>query len=134
VLQEIQKLSPKHYIRTDFTVARIRYKDDVREIIVPVDHYQQGDTGFEVIAVEIIAAHCPWDMEQTYLTIDTEHTHIIDQRLMDMVEVDPAAHKVLKDLDTVTIDVEPNYSCVTDEISSLRDRVKELEDKLNKIT
>lgn len=95
MLSEIAKLSPKHFVKITFEIAYIRYMDDIRQIIVPVSHYIQGDTGFEIIPVECIAKFCPWDMERTKVTIMTEHTKIIDQNLHDMVIESPDAHRKL---------------------------------------
>ena len=103
-MREIQKLSPKHWVRTYYTCAAIFHELNIKYVIyvvVPVDVYRQGEMEYEIIPVEMLAKNCPWNMENTCVKIHSEHTDIDGLLLSSLVEVTPEAARNLQYLDTV---------------------------------
>lgn len=102
VFKEMEKLTPKHYIRTYFTLAELRPEDPrsdkVVYVVLPVDVYERESMGYEIMPVRILAENCPWDMERTLVRIDSENTHIIEN-LHDILIEDIDLHKHLVKLD-----------------------------------
>ena len=99
VLKEMEKLTPKHFIRTIFTVAELSIdQGHKREVILPVDIYERGELGYEIMPIRILAENCPQDMEKTNVKVDTENTHI-DGNLHDIVVEDVELHTHLKNIE-----------------------------------
>ena len=102
---EIMKLTPSCYRRTYYTVATIDYLpigrrvvQDSRQVVIPVDVYENYDLGFEIIGVVSLAGQIPWDLKDTIVKIDTNHTHI-DGRVEELIMESLPAHKKLAELD-----------------------------------
>lgn len=87
--KELDKLKPSHYDGTFFTIAHLRqmngWKPQELDIVVPVEKWCNGETGFEVISINALAAQCPWDMMITSVIIDTGVTKI-DGRLAELID------------------------------------------------
>ena len=101
VLSRMENLTQKDRIKTYFTCAELRPEDPrsdkVVYVILPVDVYEKDGMGYEIMPVEILAKHCPWDMERTIIKVDSKETHIIEN-LHDIVVEDAELHKHLKNL------------------------------------
>ena len=102
VFKEMEKLTPKHFKRTEFTLAELRWLAFDRTyrhyVVLPVDVYEREDMGYEIMPVRILAENCPWDMNRTIVKIDTENTHI-EGNLHDIVIEDAELHTHLKNLE-----------------------------------
>ena len=99
VLKEMEKLTPEHHIRTDFTVAELSIDQRHKcEVILPVEIYERGEMGYEIMLIRILAENCPWDMEKTNVKINTENTHI-NGNLHDIIVEDAKLHAHLKNLE-----------------------------------
>jgi hypothetical protein len=110
VFKEMEKLTPEHFIRTYYTVAELRWpafdRTYKKYVILPVDVYERYDMGYEIMPVRILAANCPWDMNQTIVKIDSENTHIEDN-LHEIVVADAELHKYLCALDGSKVESKP---------------------------
>jgi len=102
VLREMEKLTPEHFKKTEFTLAELRWPAFDRTykcyVVLPVDIYERGEMGYEIMPVRILAENCPWDMNRTIVKIDTENTHIEDN-LHDIVVEDAELHAHLKNIE-----------------------------------
>lgn len=102
VLKEMEKLTPKHRIKTFFTLAELRpddpYSDQVRYVVLPVDVYECDTLGYEIMPINILAKNCPWDMTNTLVKIKTENTDILDN-LHNLVIEDAELHQHLSALE-----------------------------------
>ena len=99
VLREMEKLTPEHHIRTDFTVAELSIDQRHKcEVILPVEIYERGEMGYEIMPIRILAENCPWDMEKTNVKIDTKNTHI-NGNLHDIIVEDAELHAHLKNIE-----------------------------------
>lgn len=98
--QQLLKLSPNNYVRTYFSVAMLIREDesDRIRIIVPIDVYENGNWGYEIISIQSLAAQCPWDMTKTWVRIHSECTDY-EGNLHDLIMESPAAHKKLSALE-----------------------------------
>lgn len=98
VFKEMEKLTPKHKVKTYYTCAELRYstfeKTYRKYVILNVDVYERYDMGYEIMPVEVLAKNCPWDMNKTIVKIDSEQTHI-EGNLHDIVVEDAELHKHL---------------------------------------
>lgn len=95
VLKELEKLTPKHFVRTYYTTVTMRRRSEVRVCVVPVNVYENNDFGYEIMPIDIIAKNCPWDMMETNISIDTENTHL-SGNLHKLVVEDAEVHKHLR--------------------------------------
>ena len=120
--RELEKLSKEDYVDTYMTCVELRPSDacdgKVEYVILPVDTYEKFDTGYEIMPVEVLAAHCKWDMKKTNVRVNTEHTHI-DNNLYDIIDEDVEIHRHLKQLK------EPD-STLQDEIDKLQKEIEAL--------
>ena len=102
VFAHMEKLTNKDRVKTYFTVEELRpndpYSDQVRRVILPVNVYEIDGMGFEIMPVNVLAKHCPWDMEKTLVRIKTDYTDF-DGILHDIVVEDAEVHKHLTQLD-----------------------------------
>lgn len=102
VLKEMEKLTPKHYKGTYYTLAELRPEDPrsdrVIYVVLPVDTYEREGMGYEIMPVEILAKNCPWDMTRTIVRVDSKNTHIMEN-LHDTVVEDADLHRHLKGLE-----------------------------------
>ena len=100
IFEMMKELRPEHKVKTYYTYARMETdgSDRIVSVILPVDVYEYDDMGFEIMPVRMLAAHCPWDMEKTIVTIDTEFTHF-HGNLHDIIMEDIEVHKNLCALD-----------------------------------
>ena len=102
VFKGMEQLKPEHLTHVGLTMAELRpddpYSDQVVRVILPVNEYQLGNMGYEIMPVEILAKHCPWDMTRTLVKIRTDHTDILEN-LHDIVVEDAKVHQHLKALE-----------------------------------
>lgn len=102
IYDRMNKLTRKDLVRTYYTVAEMRPEDPrsdrVEKCILPVDVYEKDGMGYEIMPVRLLAKHCPWDMAQTIVRIDTENTHIMEN-LHNIVVEDAELHQHLVALD-----------------------------------
>ncbi len=142
VLDEMGKLTKENYITTYITCAELRPDDPhssvVEYVMLPVDVYQRNDMGYEIMPVEVLAAHCKWDMRKTLVRVDTENTHISDN-LYNIVEENAELHKHLKQLEDsnlrlddwnktcdFTIDACIETNTLQEELNKLQKEIEEL--------
>jgi len=101
LIDELSKISKKNYVKTYFTCAQLRLKGtkEVVQVILPVDVYEVGGTGFEIMPIVVLTKNCPWDMDKVLVTIRSDNTTIMDENLGAIVVEDAELHGYLTQLD-----------------------------------
>ena len=101
ILKEMERISPKDYKGTYYTCAEMQLDKPSRiiRVILPVDEYEVGNMGYEIMPVAQLAKYCPWDMTRTLVTIHSKHTNIDHENLHDLVLEDAEVHKHLSALE-----------------------------------
>jgi hypothetical protein len=101
ILKEMERISPKDYKGTYYTCAEMQFDKPGRiiRVILPVDEYEVGNMGYEIMPVAQLAKYCPWDMMRTLVTIHSKHTNIDYENLHDLVLEDAEVHKHLSALE-----------------------------------
>ena len=94
-------VNEKEFDNIYFIVVEMRHRDKVKYIVVPVYQFQQLD----FVNPRLIAALCPWDIEETEVNFTYNRGAAIEGKLMQLID---GSEEVTKAFDKFKIDSEIN--------------------------
>lgn len=92
-------INNKEFDNVYFMQIEMRHRDKVKYIVVPVYQFQQLD----FVNPRLIAALCPWDMEDTEVSFAYNRGAAIEGKLMQLID---GSEEITKAFDKFKIDSE----------------------------